>query len=199
MIAVASPDMAAALEQLQRRCYPTLSEQETMRAEHFLRAMQVFPEGQLVVLEGAEIVGSTTTMRCHFDFEHPHHDFLTFSDHLRFGTHAPDGPWLYGLDIMVHPAQRQKGIARQLYLARQALAQAKGMAGQLTVGLLNGYGALTEALSAEAYLAQVLAGERYDPTISTQIRIGWQAICLIPNYVDDPKCQNYGLLMKWVG
>ena len=196
LIAHTRPEHAAALEALQRTVFPTLSEAEILTAWHFRRFAEVFPEGQLVALtEGGQVVGSTSTMRCDFDFEHPQHTFLAFTGNLTLSTHQPCGAWLYGLDIMVRPDFRKMGIARLLYRARQQYCRANGLRGQVTTGMLNGYGPHRERLTPEAYFEKLRAGEITDPTVSAQQKIGWEIVGLVPGYLNDPQCGHYGVLL----
>ena len=58
-------------------------------------------------------------IRLHFDFAILDH---TFADIIQGGwltSHEPDGDWLYGADIGVHPDYRGRGLAQALYAARQ--------------------------------------------------------------------------------
>ena len=42
----------------------------------YKKHIEIFPEGQLVALDGDKVVGGSTTMRFHFDLENPkHHTF----------------------------------------------------------------------------------------------------------------------------
>ena len=51
------PRHAAALEQLQRDCFPTLAAGELMNAQHFLNHCRLFPEGNFVALADERVVG----------------------------------------------------------------------------------------------------------------------------------------------
>jgi len=190
------PVHAEGLETLQRIVFPTLAEDELILAKHYLRHLEVFPEGQFVVTHGDQVIGMTSTMRSHFDFEHYHH---TFKETIAGGwltNHEPKGDWLYGLDVGVHPEYRGRGLARELYRARHAIAKQLGLKGQVTVGMMNGYGEVSDTMSGEQYYAELIAGERTDPTISTQMKIGFEPIALIHDYLNDPACGNYGVLIK---
>jgi hypothetical protein len=50
-------------------------------------------------------------------------------------------------------------------------------------------------MSAQEYFAKLKAGNIYDPTISTQMRFGFRAEALLPNYLNDPVCDNWGVLI----
>ena len=189
------PGDAEQLEKLQKLVFPTLAEDELIRAGHYLHHLKLFPEGQFVVTDGDKVIGMTTTMRSNFDFRDYHH---TFSETIAGGwltNHDPQGEWLYGLDIGVDPAYRGQGLARLLYRARQDMAAQLGLRGQITVGMMSGYGAVKDELSGEEYYRQLVAGIRKDPTLTPQMKIGFEPIALIPDYVKDPVCGNYGVLI----
>jgi predicted N-acetyltransferase YhbS len=184
------------LEQLQKIVFPTLSAEEHIRAVHYLRHLEVFPEGQFVITDQEQVIGMTSTMRTNFDFANYHH---TFSETIAGGwlsNHNPTGNWLYGLDMGILPAYRGQGLARILYRARHETARLLGLKGQLTVGMMSGYGAVSHEINGETYYQQLLEGKRKDPTLSKQMKIGFEPIALMPEHVNDPVCGNYGVLIK---
>jgi GNAT superfamily N-acetyltransferase len=190
------PEDAEQLEALQKIVFPTLAEDELIQAKHYLRHLELFPEGQLVVKDGDKVIAMTTTMRSKFDFSHYHH---TFKETIAGGwltNHDPQGDWLYGLDIGVHPDYRGLGLARVLYRARHEIAKTLGLKGQVTVGMMNGYGAVRDQMTGEQYFQELVAGKRKDPTLSAQMKVGFEPIALIPDYLNDPACGNYGVLIK---
>ncbi len=187
---------AIQLEELQKIVFPSLATDELIRAEHYLHHLELFPEGQFVITDSRKVIGMTTTMRSNFDFTDYHH---TFRDTIAGGwmsNHRPEGDWLYGLDIGVHPSYRGRGLARILYRARQDIARQLGLKGQITVGMMSGYGAVQNDISGEEYYQELITGKRFDPTITTQLKIGFEPVALIPEYVNDPVCGNYGVLIR---
>jgi predicted N-acetyltransferase YhbS len=186
---------APQLEALQKLVFPTLAPEQRFEARHYLRHVEIFPEGQFVVLDGDKVVGATSTIRMDFDFDHPGH---TFADVIQGGwltSHEPEGRWLYGADVGVHPEYRRRGIAKLLYKARHALVHRLGLAGQVTVGMPSGYGAVKDRMSAQQYYDELVAGARTDPTISAQRAVGFELRGLLANYLDDPVCDNYGVVL----
>ncbi len=156
----------AQLGELQKLVFPTLAPEQRFEARHYLRHIEIFPEGQFCVTDGDRVVGMTSTIRMSFDFDHPDH---TFADVIQGGwltSHDPQGRWLYGADIGVHPEYRRRGIARMLYKARHDTARTLGLEGQVTVGMPSGYGAVKDQLTAQQYYDELVAGTRSDPTIS---------------------------------
>jgi GNAT superfamily N-acetyltransferase len=187
----------ARLDELQRIVFPTLAPEERVEARPYLRHIELFPDGQLCVVDPAtdRIAGATSTIRKRFDFAHPDH---TFGDVIQGGwltSHEPDGPWLYGADIGTHPDYRGRGVARALYATRHELVRRLGLLGQLTVGMPSGYGAVKNAMTAEQYYAELVAGTRTDPTISAQLAIGFELRGLVPGYINDPVCDGYGIVL----
>jgi GNAT superfamily N-acetyltransferase len=189
------PVHADRLAQLQVIVFPTLADDERFKAPHYLRHVEQFPEGQFCAVHGDRVVGMTSTIRMDFDFEHLDHTFADIIDGGWMSTHDPAGPWMYGADIGVHPEYRGRGIARALYAARQDTVRRLGLVGQVTVGMPSGYGAVKHAMTGEAYYAELVAGERSDPTISAQLAIGFVPRGLIPGYINDPVCDGYGVVL----
>lgn len=190
------PEHAAALEALQYIVFPELAEDEILHEAHYLKHLEIFPEGQLVALDGDKVIGGTTTMRYNMDPDHPAQH--TFSETVAGGwltTHDPNGEWLYGIDVSVHPDYRNRGIARAFYDIRQRIAIDLGCRGQLTVGMLNGYRAYADKMSVRTYFEKVKAHELFDPTVSVQEKIGFRIVSLMENYLNDPTCGNAGAVI----
>jgi len=195
VIASTRPEHAAPLAALQEVCFPTLAPAQRFVAAHYRKHLELFPEGQFVALDGDRVVGGTSTCRLHFDFNHLGH---TFDDVIQGGwltSHEPDGDWLYGADISVHPDHRGRGLARGLYAARQDAVRRLGLKGQVTAGMMRGYGAVKDRMSAEEYYRRLADGTVNDPTLSAQMKIGFELRGLLPNYVHDPVCGDYAVLI----
>ena len=189
------PEHADQLELLQRVCFPTLDDAQRFKAAHYRKHIELFPDGQFVALDGDTVVGATTTLRLRFDFHHIDH---TFADIIQGGwltSHDPGGDWLYGADVGVDPAFRGRGIAAALYAARQEAVWRLGLEGQVTAGMISGYGAVKGEMPAEAYLDGVVAGRIKDPTLSMQLGIGFEPRALLANYLNDPVSDNYSVLI----
>ena len=189
------PEHAEQLEELQRIVFPTLAPEQRFRAIHYLRHIELFPEGQLCVVDGDRVVGMTSTIRYDFDFAHPDHTFAEVIQGGWLTSHQAEGQWLYGADIGTHPEYRRRGVARALYATRHELVHRLGLSGQMTVGMPIGYSALEHPMPMEQYYAELVAGTRSDPTISAQRRIGFELRGLIANYIDDPACDRYGIVL----
>jgi GNAT superfamily N-acetyltransferase len=195
------PAYFAALEKLQRTCYPTLGDHELMRAEHFASQYRIFPEGQFVAVlatrAGERVVGQGSGFFIDFDFAHPQHTFKGICDGFHFTRHDPAGAYYYGADISVHPDFRRLGIGRMLYAARQALVIRQHKRGIVAGGLIPGYAHYKGQLSVADYVAAVVAGTLIDPTLTFQLRNGFRVRGLIENYIEDSASDNWSTLIEW--
>jgi GNAT superfamily N-acetyltransferase len=189
------PEHAERLAELQQIVFPTLAPEQRFTAAHYRFHVQQFPEGQFCVIDGERVVGMTSTIRRDLDLAHAEHTFAEIIQGGWLTSHQPAGAWLYGADMGTHPAYRRRGIARALYAARHATVRALGLAGQLTVGMPSGYGAVKAQVSAARYYAEVVSGARVDPTVSAQMQIGFEPRGLIAGYIDDPVCDGYGVVL----
>lgn len=185
---------AVQLEELQKIVFPTLAKESLMRREHYLNHIRIFPEGQFVAVKNSQVIGMTTTIRYHLHLG-DHHTFNDVFDKGFLNTHEPDGEWLYGMDIGTHPNFRGMGIAKYLYEARHETVRKLGLKGQYTYGMLSGYGAVKEKMSAAFYYEQVIQNKMKDPTVSRQMKSGFKPYGLVPGYVDDPVCDGYCALL----
>ncbi|MGB7987092.1 MAG: aminotransferase class III-fold pyridoxal phosphate-dependent enzyme [Terracidiphilus sp.] len=185
----------AQLEQMQFACFPTLDDDQRFKAKHYRKHIELFPEGQFVALDGDRVVGATTTLRLHFDLEHVNHSFDEIIAGGWLTSHQPDGVWLYGADIGTHPDYRGRGIAGALYAARQELVWRLGLRGQVTAGMIPGYNAHRSEMTVPEYYERVVRGELFDPTVSMQMKTGFEARGLLANYLNDPVCDNYSVLL----
>jgi GNAT superfamily N-acetyltransferase len=195
VVASARPEHATELEELQRVVFPTLADEQRFKAAHYLKHLELFPSGQFVGLDGDRVVAATATIRLHFDLAGRSHSFADIIQGGWLTSHQPDGDWLYGADIGVHPDYRRRGLAQALYAARQELVWALGLKGQVTAGMMSGYGSVKHTMSAEEYYQGLATGRITDPTLSRQQRVGFEFRGLLKDYLSDPVCDNYSVLI----
>ena len=198
LVTTIAPVYFAQLEQLQRLCYPTLGVHELMQVQHFTRQHAIFPQGQIVVLAGSEVIGQGSGFVGDVDFDHPPHTCSGICAGFYFTSPNPAGAYYYGADISVHPAYRGRGIGRLIYQARQDLVRRYNRQGIVAGGLIPGYAQYKTKLSVQAYVDQVVAGELTDPTLSFQLRNGFRVRGLLENYIEDSASDNWSTLIEWV-
>jgi ribosomal protein S18 acetylase RimI-like enzyme len=198
LITHTGPEFIPQLVALQVICYPTLADSSRLKAPHFESHLRIFPEGQWVAVEGRHVVGMSAGFLYTFDFDHPHHTFDDIIDYGLFTRHDPHGQHFYGADVSVHPAYRGRGIARRLYDARKDFVRQHGLRGIVTGAMIPGFAQHRSAMNAETYVARVIAGEMFDPTLSVQLRQGFRVRGLLPNYLPDSATDGWSVLIEWV-
>ena len=84
-----------------------------------------------------------------------------------------------------------------MYAAQQEMVKSLGMKGQITVGMTIGYSRYANKYSIEEYCKKLRKKEFTDPTVTAQLKAGFQWIKPIYNYVIDPTAGNCSILMVW--
>jgi ribosomal protein S18 acetylase RimI-like enzyme len=193
----ASAEDIAQLVNLQFEVYPPPSFEAVARwdASQLEAHQRVFPEGQLVATLDERVVGAATTMITTSERAGAPHRFRHVTGDNFLKGHTPDGDALYGVDLLVSPYFRGQGVARALYEARFALQERRGLQHFYAGARISGYGAVKDELTPDEYLRQVVDGEREDPTLSVQLHMGFEPVCLLPRYLPDPETANWAVLI----
>lgn len=190
------PEHIDQLVEHQRLCFPTLDPDEWMTAEQFAAQLRLFPAGQHVALDGERVVGQSSTFRVAEAAAFVPHSYHEITAGNFFSNHNPQGEWLYGGDMSVHPAYRGRGIAGRLYNARKELIRRLGLRGMVAGGAIPGY-ANYRHMPVEDYVAAVVAQQIFDPTLSIQLRNGYSVRGILYNYVDAGPAGSDGTLIVW--
>jgi predicted amidohydrolase/GNAT superfamily N-acetyltransferase len=136
-----------------------------------LRSQQThFPEGQFVVEYEGNIVGYCATFRIDEAVALAPHTWMQITGGGMGSRHKPDGDWLYGMEVVVHPDYRGMRIGQRLYQARKRLCIDSEAARHRVRRTHSRPGQEHAALRhAEAYVQAVVEGKRRDPTLSFQL------------------------------
>ena len=189
-------DIPAVVELMERVYIEPHGPEAVWPAETLMEHFEHFPEGQFSIItdEGRLVADSTSMMVASEKALRPHRwSALTAGGTLAF--HEPDGDAFYGVDLAVDPVFRGRGLARHLYAARIALAYRKGCRRFVAGARIPGYHQAPARLSAEAYLSLVERKMIHDPTLSTQLRLGFNLRGLLPDYISDPESRNCAALI----
>jgi GNAT superfamily N-acetyltransferase len=193
------PEHIPELVRLQRLSFPTLSDRERLNEDKYTKHLELFPEGQFVALafRNGKLtpIGSTSTFRTDFDFDHIQHTFLDAVADGWLTRHNPQGEWLYGADMNVHPKFRGLRVGRRLYEARQALARKLNLRGEIAGALIPGYEEHADELTIAQYILHVHQARLHDPTLSMQLRNNFQVRGILYDHIDDPRSHNAATLI----
>lgn len=170
----------------------------TLTAAHFRRHLELFPQGQFVALEADRVVGLTACMRIGFDPAHPFIEswYTTISDGW-LTRHDPAADWMYGVETCVHPDYRSQGIGGRLMDARFALAKSLNLRGMVAGSAVISYAQAPDHVTPEAYVQGVIDGVFFDTNLTKQLRKGFEAVALIPDYLPDPETRGWGVVIVW--
>ncbi len=109
---------------------------------------------------------------------------------------------MYGVETFVHPDYQSRGVGSKLMNARFDLLRRLNLRGLVAGSMIIGYNdAYTEAdgnLPVEQYVQGVVAGERFDPNLSKQLRKGFKVKNLIPNYTEEPRTHDWAAAILWM-
>lgn len=192
------PEDFAAIERISRLVYPN---HEPWTARYLRTHLEVFPEGQFVAVEetSGDVVGMAASLVISWE-DYDHFDsYDTFTDAGMLTNHDPAGRTLYGAEVVVDPRRRGLGIGSALYGARRALTQRLGLRRIRAGARLPGYGRHADAMSAEDYVRAVLRGALADPTLSFQLKHGFEVLAVVPDYYDlEYSSRNYAALIEWL-
>jgi GNAT superfamily N-acetyltransferase len=180
----------------QKLCFPTTPTEEWIKAEHFTNHIALFPEGQHVALDGERVVGQSSTFRLAEAVAFTPHTYHDITVANFFTLHNPQGEWLYGADMSVHPEYRGRSISSMLYNARKNLIRQLGIRGMVAGGAIPGY-ANYRHMRVEDYVDAVVAGRIFDPTLSIQLRNGYTVRGIMRDYIDAGPAGNDATLIVW--
>ncbi len=185
------------IEDISRKIYPT---DLPWSPDYVSVHLEVFPEGQLVAVDADDfVVGMAASLIVSWDDYDNLDSYDDFTDSGYFRNHDPTGRTLYGAEVMVDQEFRGKGIGSVIYEARRELVQRLGLLRIRAGARLPGYAAVSGSMSPQQYVREVIAGERYDATLSFQLKHGFNVLALIPDYqMRDPKSRNYAALIEWL-
>lgn len=190
-------EYADSLEELELSVFDTIDPDDLYDAPELTRLADAFPEGNFVVLDGDKAIGMGLGLLVDFDFEHTAHRLADITGEDGVSNHSMDHAWYYGTDISVDPEYRGRGIGRQLYELRKGCVQELNKRGIVAGGVIPGYRDHKADMSAEEYVAKVVAGELYDPTTTFQIENGFEVLGVLSGYVNDPSVDGYSTLIRW--
>lgn len=158
-----------------------------------------FPEGQIVVTYGNQIVGYCATFRISGDIALKPHSWEEITGNGYASRHDPNGDHLYGMEVCVDPNFRGYRIGRRLYNERKRLCQDLGLKGIVFAGRIPSLAKkIARYKTAENFVQQVVQRKAQDPVLNFQLRNGFEPLGVIPNYMfGDRDSLGYGVHLIW--
>lgn len=192
-----TPELAPALQDIEWTVFHNVDRGDLYHAEDLAELARRFPEGNFAVLDGDRPIGMGLGILVHFDFAHSAHSIAEVVGEDGVSKHDPDAPWYYGTSISVYPEYRGRGIGGRLYELRKDCVRRLNKRGIVAGGLIPGYAEHKDVMTPHEYVAKVVAGELYDPTLTFQLENGFEAPGAIDDYITDPSVNNAASLIVW--
>ena len=166
-------------------------------AETLVKHLDIFPEGQLSIVDGnGKVIADSTSMVVTQGRALLPHRWSELTVHGTLESHDPEGDVFYGVDLAVDPEFQGLGLAHLLYEARIALAIRLGCKAFMAGARIPGYHFASDLLPPENYLALVERGLIFDPTLSKQLRLGFTLRGLLRDYISDPESADCAALIS---
>jgi len=181
-----------------RRVYP---DSLPWTKEQLTSHLRLFPEGQFVAEDAAThtIVGMSASLILRWDDYKISQSWREFTAAGHFTNHDPSGRTLYGAEIMVDPDLQRHGIGAKLYEARRNLVERLGLLRIRAGARLRGYGKFASEMTPEEYVVKVIRGEIVGPTLSFQLRHGFEVIAVVSGYLlHDSESLGYSAVIEWL-
>lgn len=185
------------IRKLVARAYP--DNMETYSPDALRGQIHHFPKGQFVVEYEDQIVGYCATFKISGDIALQPHTWNEITGGGFASRHDPNGDFLYGMEVCVHPEYRGLRIGNRLYTARKKLCQAEGLKGIVFGGRIPRYYKQHKKYpNVNDYVSAVINKEVRDPVLSFQLRNDFQLIGVLPNYLPiDRQSMGYAAHLVW--
>lgn len=159
-----------------------------------------FSEGQFVCIFNDQVVGYCATFQISEEIALNKHTWSEITGNGYASRHDPEGIYLYGMEVCVHPDFRGLKIGQRLYNARKELCIRKKLKGIVFGGRMPGLTkrskhSFTNPLE---YIQLVKDKKIRDKVISFQLHNGFEVLGVIENYLmSDRESKGYAAHMIW--
>lgn len=180
---------------LSAKCFgPDMS----LKYEHFVSQLELFPEGQICLEYNGEIVGTALSLIVDFEDYGDKHTYYEICDLGFIRNHNAKGRNLYGIEVGVNEEYRGMQLGRRLYEGRKKICKELNLENILIGGRMPFYYKYAERMSAEEYAEEVVQGRLYDPVMTFQLKNGFKLEKVMANYLPgDEESLEYATLMEW--
>ncbi len=166
--------------------------------DHIKKLLEIFPEGQIVVLFNDKVVGVALSIIVNYDNFGDDHTYKQITGNYTFGTHTLKGDVLYGIEVFVHSDYRGLRLARRLYDARKELVERLNLKSIVFGGRIPNYAVHANKMSPKDYINRVRMMEIHDPVLSFQLANEFHVKKLLSNYMPgDAESKEHATLMEW--
>ena len=168
------------------------------REHQIEKLLNIFPEGQLVILVDGKVVGSALSLIVDESVVDKNHNYSDITGNYSFSTHNSNGDVLYGIDVFIHPNYRGLRLGRRLYDARKELCEQLNLKAIVFAGRIPNYGKHAKEMTPKNYIQKVKRKELHDPVLSFQLSNDFHVIRVMKNYLQgDADSKEFAVLLEW--
>ncbi|RKQ50184.1 putative amidohydrolase [Roseivirga pacifica] len=165
---------------------------------HIQKLIDVFPEGQLVILADGQIAGCALSLILDYKKYGDNHTYAQVTGNYTFSTHDSKGNVLYGIEMFIKPEFRGMRLGRRLYDARKELCESLNLEAIMFGGRIPNYHKFSKELRPSQYIKKVQQLEIHDPTLNFQLSNDFHVLKVLRNYMpDDAESKEFAVLMEW--
>lgn len=165
---------------------------------HIQKLIDIFPEGQLVIVADDEIAGCALSLIVDYDKFGDNHTYAKITGNYTFSTHDPNGDVIYGIEVFIKPDFRGLRLGRRLYDARKELCENLNLEAVVFGGRIPNYHKYSNELTPRQYIDKVKLKELYDPTLTFQLSNDFHVNKVIKGYMPgDDESEDYAVLLEW--
>lgn len=162
------------------------------------KLIDIFPEGQVVVIADNEIVGCALSIIVDYDMVKGDHTYAQVTGNETFNTHNPQGNILYGIEVFIHPGYRGLRLGRRMYEYRKELCEKLNLKAIMFGGRIPNYHKYADKMRPKEYIEKVRSREIYDPVLNFQLSNDFHVRRIIRNYLpNDEESKHYACLLQW--
>jgi predicted amidohydrolase/ribosomal protein S18 acetylase RimI-like enzyme len=182
--------------EIMRRVYRTMGDYWTR--EEFISHLARFPQGQICIEDKGKVVAAALSLIIDYSRYGDNHTYYQVIGEGHLKNHDPDGDYLYGIEVFVHPDYQGMRLGRRLYDARKEICEKLNLKGILVGGRIPGYAKYADELTPQQYVNMVRNREIHDPVLSFQLANDFHIKKLIRNYLpQDQQSKGYAVLLEW--
>ncbi len=166
--------------------------------DQFHAMVERFPQGQICIEDRGKVVAAALSLIIsyhEFGVRHTYEDIVG-DGYLK--NHDPDGNYIYGIDLFVHPDYQGLRLGRRLYDARKQLCEELNLQGMLVGGRIPKYKQYADELTPQEYIQRVRNRELVDPVLTFQLANDFHVKKVLKNYnPQDRQSATHGVLLEW--
>lgn len=169
-------------------------------SEEMLRGQLThYPEGHFVAMMNDVVVGYSASIRISGKKALKEHSWKEITGGGFGSTHDPEGDYLYGYETCVDPDIRRHRIGQRFYNYRKNLVKYERLNGIVFGGRVpNFHKKKNKIKDINKYVQAVINKETTDPTLSFQIRNGFEIIGVLHNYIpSDIESKGFAVHLLW--